>query len=207
LPEGSVCAVHWLREKAITAGVTVESIAGSSEFRTLFPWGVFLNTLPESLALDRDGMMGLLTRLRNYTTAELGSLGLHVSESGDLDFRRVLEFVGDGLRNSLPLGKFSLVNSESAARVLAVCLSGVAALQNHPVIAALGPFAPDALKIAIPAHWFQGATNQIHQTIRKLRYPQSGFRWFREHEEAIESFCEAKGWMKAIALPGASLGV
>jgi hypothetical protein len=70
LPENHVYAVHWLRDSAITAGTVVCSTTESEDYRRLFPWGVFLNALPEwtAVALGGDEMTDLILKLRKYTS-------------------------------------------------------------------------------------------------------------------------------------------
>jgi len=198
-----VYAVHWLRDKAITAGVTVRSTGEADAYRELFPWGVFLNALPEwaSVSLGSDEMTALLIGLRKYTSSELPLLGLPVSDSGDVDFPRIREFVSEGLRQSLPLGKFERVNSEWATQLLTMC-AWRKAIPDSPVIALLlGGITGQVLNMTLPAHWFLDADCRVHRVIRRLRYPLSRLRLFREHEAAIQSFCQAKGWTKRVVSP------
>ena len=204
LPENNVYAVHWLRDKAITAGSVVHSTTESKDYRRLFPWGVFLNTLPElnSLALGGDEVTDLILNLRKYTSNELDKLSSTVEVRGAVDYRRLRDFVRQGLRQSLPLRKLDLINSDWVVRLLV--LSFARHLFNtNPVIALLaGEISAQTLRIGLPGHWLEAGDLRIERVIRRLRYPLSTLRLFREHETALESFCAVRGWTNPTLVQG-----
>jgi hypothetical protein len=205
LPENNVYAAHWLREKAVTAGVNVESsVTDGRSYQQLFPWGVFLNSVPEwtSSPLTEDEMVLLMLGLREYTTKELCQLDSSVVEKGNIDFPRFREFVIEGLRRALPTGKFSRVNCEWAVSLLAVSLPRLA-MPDHPFLALLtSALSAITLKLTVPDSWLETVDESVHRIVRTLRYRRSKLKLFLEHETAIQSFCEAKGWIKPIVVPG-----
>lgn len=204
LPDNNVYAVHWLRDKAITAGVVVHSTTESTDYRRLFPWGVFLNTLPElnSVAFGADEVTDLILNLRKYTSNQLDQLPSAVKIRGAIDYSRMRDFVRQGLRESLPLRKLDLIDSDWVVRLLVLSFARHV-FKADPVVALLaGEVSAQTLRIKLPDRWLEAGDLRIDRVIRRLRYPLSTLRLFREHETALESFCAARGWTNPTLVQG-----
>jgi hypothetical protein len=112
------------------------------------------------------------------------------------------DFVRQGLRESLPLRKLDLISSDWVVRLLVLSFARHV-FKADPVVALLaGEISAQTLRITLPDRWLEAGDLRIDRVIRRLRYPLSTLRLFREHETALESFCAARGWTNPTLVQG-----